>query len=884
MKKILILIVAFVFGIGVVNAAVRDGNSVSRANGGASTTVQKRVSTTERKKSTTVPRATVLGNTRTGTAKNSRTPTQRGTTARNNIIQSTKNVAARATVVDPTTSDATTTAETRTGEAYESCKSAFFSCMDQFCSFKNDDYRRCACSDRVDSLDAARDVLIEAGEQLTIFTENLDTVGMTAAQASAMRKESEGEHALTTDNSASKALLQAIMNAIRGDDTTVGGRFSELNSINMAFDTSIVFGGDASQLVATYNGQRLYSAVYPQCRNAVRSECSDTALQRAVTAYLMAIEQDCNTVQTAIEQKQKEMKSAVREGSAMLDLARVENRQKHNSDDITTCINNVENAILSEEVCGANYHKCLDNGEYIDIATGKPIIGVEKFYELGNLLKFTPGLDAATQKLSKTSGNKTFVNNFEKRTKKFAKPALDKCVEIADTVWEEYLDKAMLAIYYAQQSKVSEIKQGCFDFISQCYESTNVSITAAMAQLTGDNTVLLQPDRLTLSTQLCQDYISSCDNMFKTDENAETGIIAEYVQNQQQEDVLSACRAVVKQCFDKYGGTGYENFYYPYSGLFDTGKAPDWFTLYDTDGQLKSPCAKQLDKISSCRNTADNKMLDKAFGGFDAFYVEQLTLKDGTKTFRTLDSYTETTPREYGLKKDNPEDVTLSDNTPLPGIYRLRHRDLRSVGVATEIYNQIIDTLSTQCVNINGRFIPIQSLQESVYDSSNYCKWHKINSNELTNNHDLYYKYGISSNENMCPRDYGLSVDVQSWGACSCWGNGGRRSKNGRAATCVSVLPINEQNISDMDCGQIPNSSVYTDQYNYVVDNTVEPYSHLVDQWCTQKATDSKNRVCPYGYFTVFVSPTDGSYNCSELQVQESILGPYFEENVPEGI
>ncbi|MBR4475717.1 MAG: hypothetical protein IKP05_03480 [Alphaproteobacteria bacterium] len=875
MKKILILIVAFAMGIDAVNAAVRDGNSASRTNGGTTTTVQKRVSTTERKKSTTAPRVTVLGNTRnTNTVKNSRTSTQRGTATRN-IIQPTKNVTARAATP---VSDATSAAETRTGGAYESCKTAFFSCMDQFCSLKNDDYRRCSCSDRVDSLGAARDVLIEAGEQLTIFTENLDTVGMTAAQASSLRTESEGEHALTTDNSASKALLQAIMNAIRGGDTTVGGRYSELNSINLAFDTSIVFGGDASQLVATYNGQRLYSAVYPQCRNAVRSECSDTALQRAVTAYLMAIEQDCNTVQTAIEQKQKEMKSAVREGSALLDLARVENRQKHNTDDITTCINNVEDAILSEEVCGANYHKCLDNGEYIDIATGKPIIGVEKFYELGNLLKFAPGLDAATQRLSKTSGNKVFVNNFEKRTKKFAKPALDKCVEIADTVWEEYLDKAMLAIYYAQQSKVSEIKQGCFDFISQCYESTNVSITAAMAQLTGDNAIILQPDRLSLSTQLCQDYISSCDNMFKTDENADVGIIAEYVQNQQQEDVLAACRAVAKQCFDKYGGTGYENFYYPYSGLFDTGKAPDWFTLYDTDGKtLKSPCAKQLDKISSCRDT---DMLKKAFGGFDMFYVE----KNPTDNTFTIKNHSDTI--EYGIEKPGEEESDPST---------LRHRDLRAVGVATEIYNQIIDTLSTQCLNINGRFMPVQTLtQDNIYDTTNYCKWRTFtfDTNVVcsTNSAEiqcLYAGYGIASNENMCPRDYGLSVDVQSWGSCSCWDNGGRRSKNGRTATCVAVLPTEtSQDDSTICSSQLGATTTTPTSYHASTDMAV-------DKWCTQKAVDSHGRVCPYRYFTVKLDAnqtpgttnTLSSYSCATTQFDDSESPePYFEEMVPESI
>ena len=132
---------------------------------------------------------------------------------------------------------------------------------------------------------------------------------------------------------------------------------------------------------------------------------------------------------------------------------------------------------------------------------------------------------------------------------------MDKCTEIADTVWEEYLDKAMLTIYYAQQSKVSEIKQGCFDFVSKCYESSDASITAAMSQLLGNSSIILQPDRVTLSSQLCQDYVQSCNNMF------DGNIIELYVNKRENEDVLAACRAAVKQCFDNYGGTGYENFF-----------------------------------------------------------------------------------------------------------------------------------------------------------------------------------------------------------------------------------------------------------------------------------------------------------------------------------
>ena len=859
MKRVLILIAVFALGIGIADAAVRDGNNALRGNGAVTTTQQKRITTTDR---VATPRTTVLGKTRSTTksADTSRNIASRGT-SENNARTATRSAQSTAKTIAPRAATANTTVETRTGALYEACKSAYFSCMDQFCSLKNDDYRRCSCSNRIDSLIEARNSLNAAGEQLTIFTENLDVVGMTAAQAIATRTASDGENALTSDTSASKALLQAIMNSIRGGDTTVTGKYSDLNSINMSFDTSTVFGNNSGQIVASYNGQNLYSAVYPQCREAVRQDCNDASLQRAVTAYLMAIEQDCNTVQTAIEQKQRDMKSAIREGSAMLDLARVENRRKHNTDDITTCINNVESAILSEEVCGANYHKCLDNGEYIDISTGAPITGVIKFYELGNLLQFNTGVDAALQKLSKISRNKIFVNNFEKRTKKFAKPALDKCTEIADEVWDEYLDKAMLAIYYAQQSKVSEIKQGCFDFVSQCYESGDASITMAMSQLLGTSTTILQPDKVTLTTQLCKDYVDSCNNMFDGD------IVAQYVAMRESTDTLAACRAVVQQCFDKYGGTGYENFYYPYSGTFERGAAADWFTLYDTNGALKSPCAQQLAEISSC---SDKDMIEKAFGGFDVFYTEPISDAGNDKIFTIKTSCSAsnsaaTCRKRYGIGMKNDNDKTLT----------LRHRELRSVGVATEIYNQIIDTLATQCTNIDGRFMEVQFLQNGVYDVSNYCAWHDTGDDADSKYTELNRVYGILANENMCPRDYNLSVDTQSWGACSCWGNGGRRSKNGRTATCVAVLPATTTDESDTN--NICNA-------NYSVSDAAK---NDPTKWCTQNVTDSANRVCPAGYYHRYWPDANNSsvYNCSTSNTPDSVLSDaFFTILVPEGI
>lgn len=849
MKKILIL-TAFMLGIGHADAAVRDGTSTVRRG---ATPSQQRVSTTVRSDNAT-PRQSVLAP-RTGTQPISRNTTttrntntakgapKRTTTSRSAIASPT--VSRAGTAVQPRSatpvSARAATAEsaatqTRTGADYEKCKAAYFTCMDQFCQLKNDDYRRCSCSNRIYDLDDARTIMQQAGEQLTVFTENLDVVGMTSAQATAMRTASEGENALTSDKSASKALLQAIMNSIRGGDTNVGGKYSDLNSINISFDTTNAFGTmDAGQTVATYNGQDLYSAVYPQCRNAVRADCNDAALQRAVNAYLMAIEQDCNTVQTAIETKQKEMKSAVREGSALLDLARVENRQKHNSDDISTCIANVETAILSEEVCGAGYHKCLDNGKFIDITTGKPIAGVVRFYELEKLLTFSDGVDAAQQKLSTLNSNKAFVQSFESRTKKFAAPALDKCTEQADVVWAEYLDKALLDIYYAQKAKVSEIKQGCFDFVSTCYMNGDNALTAAMKELVGDASIVLQPDRVALNSQLCKDYVESCNNMF------DGNIIAQYIDNRQQTDTLAACRAVVKQCFDKFGGNGFENLYYPYSGLTTAGSAANWFTLYEIkytdkgvlDKQYKSECAKQLQNIAAC---SDPEMIEQAFGGFDMIQAGKGQSESGMQYYMPPYKAKPTTYTRYGLLANEKTNITPEGADTSQEVTRLRHRELRPTGVATEVYNQIIDILTTQCTNLQGRFVEMQFIKDGLYDNDNFCIATFADSYSYDK---LINIYGIAQNENMCPRNYSLGVDTQSWGACLCWENGGRRSKNGQSAKCTAVLPITEA-ANDANC--------YTDKnWPYSVLKPDSTDSFTGTNWCTQTIISTDNQVCPIG-------------------------------------
>lgn len=809
MKKILTFVLTTVICVFGADAATRDKNTTQRGKNTSVTTTQTTRSITNRsatKKSVSARTAGSVSVLKSRSATQNvatRTPMVQTTKTQRSATSKKQNISSRAAT---NTSNANT-AETRTGMAYEQCKTAFFTCMDQFCELKNDSFRRCSCNDRVFKYQELSDTYQNVGERLTEFTENLDVVGLTKEQAIAMKTATEGEDALTEDKSASKQLLQAIMNAIKGEDSTVGGKYQNLNSLVISPDMSHAYGmNDYGQIIAAYNGANLYKAVYPQCRNAVKEDCNDASLQRAVNAYLMAIEQDCNTVESALLKQQKSLKASKYESGAMLDLARIENRQTHNSDDISTCLANVESAIQSEEVCGAAYHKCLDYGQFIDVTTGAPLTGVQNFYELGNLLTFKSNENIQNQKLSMIASNKRFVQFFEDKTKKFAKDALDKCTEQSDFVWQQYLDRALLDIYYAQQSKVKKIQNSCFDLVAACYDNQTAAIETAMQNLTGEHNVNLQPAVLQLTQELCNNYIESCNLMFAGD------VIKDYMAKKTVSDSEKACRTIAQNCFESFGGPGYENFYSLQKGLIIPGAALDWFSLYDTStGNVLSPCAQELQSTTGCNS---EEILEKVFGGFDKY-------PNG----------------EYKSEQGGYD------------------RQLRPSGIASEIFSQIVANLSSQCEQIHGFFVEIQYATYYGYGGgeegyTDYCKIRDgeqgdsfevagLNSSDET----LSTLYNFMENEDMCPAGYAAKIDTKSWGICSCWENGNYRSKNGTSETCLPVLRMKNNTAAD---GTVCTEGIIsTPGMNNTSSggDTIDTASKT--NWCQQNVRSSKGQVCP---------------------------------------
>ena len=102
-----------------------------------------------------------------------------------------------------------------------------------------------------------------------------------------------------------------------------------------------------------------------------------------------------------------------------------------------------------------------------------------------------------------------------------------------------------------------------------------------------------------------------------------------------------------------------------------------------------------------------------------------------------------------------------------------------------EIYNQIISYLALQCKNKQGRFLERQSndFTFAAPFEKNVCAYTRTDTGTTASHY-------VGWLEDICPAKYQEMVDTASWGMCSCWHNGGRRSRNGITETCLPILPV----------------------------------------------------------------------------------------------
>lgn len=555
-------------------ATVTRSESVNRSNTTDSNannrTVSARTTSNVQTRTAVTPTTVVSSPSRTAirnattvqrTSSRTSTPPTTGTTTRGNqsISRSaTQNISRTATPVmntatarrgsgnSATISRSTTNTTTASvlSSNYTKCRDVYYSCMDEFCANKDSQLKRCACSSRVNEFDSIKKQLSAVEDKMLDFNQRLLTVNMDKEDASALFQATEGELAFQQeDTSESKKLLDEIAKKLNTtfDDSTFNPNLSPISlSLNAdaAFDNVDSLMGSST---TTKTGPDLYSAALPVCREMALEVCSQDELDIAESGYQMAIEQDCNTVAKSYATQQDKAREKIREGSALLDMSRLDIYQKRNSDDILTCKKKMLDMLTDTTVCGEDLGKCLDiSGRYIDPSTGEAIL-TTNLVNLGTLIT----RPETNQTWTGAPGNEVFVSYLNSK-KKFLEPAMEKCQDIADYVWDAFIEDALAQIKLAQEQKLEDVRQSCTTLTTQCLTKTSDSLEDFDARalsifgVKADKTV----------REMCAEVQNSCTALLNVTEGGDAWNqgMTEIATDKTYDTILKTCREVGRAC------------------------------------------------------------------------------------------------------------------------------------------------------------------------------------------------------------------------------------------------------------------------------------------------------------------------------------------------
>lgn len=427
---------------------------------------------------------------------------------------------------------------------FSKCKTVYWECMDEFCANKDTTLRRCACSTRIHEFDDIKQQLNDTEEKMLGFNQTLLTVSLDKEDALAINSATEGELAFgKKDTSESEKLLQKITDTLNtSSDSKINSNLSAISldlDMESAWDTVDSTAGIAT---TAKSGLGLYNAAQPVCLEMAREVCSDSEFSIAESSYKLAIQQDCDTVANAYKSKYNEAMNKVHESSALLDMARLNAHQQRNSDDVLTCKQKILDKLSESAVCGENLYRCLDiTGQYIDQSDGSAFLSANLF----NMTTLLTAPATTDIKWSRVPGNEEFVT-FLNSKRNYLETATEKCQDVADMVWKDFIEDALAQIKLAQNAKLEEIRRSCVRLIAECKTSALTSIenfdTNALS------TFKIQADATV--NAMCADVQSACMALIDSStgnsewSSATAGIETEMT----YEAMVENCTAVGRTC------------------------------------------------------------------------------------------------------------------------------------------------------------------------------------------------------------------------------------------------------------------------------------------------------------------------------------------------
>ena len=756
--------------------------------------------------STTSSRAASARATTSRTA--SKTPSFSGTTARSATgTQSAKRISRAAELNNEKISNIKSL-------NYSKCKTVYYECMDEFCANKDTNLRRCACSARIHEFDNIKKQLADVEDKMLDFNQRLLTVSMDKEDAAAINVATAGELGYQTkDTSQSEKLLQKITDSL--NDSGNSRITNDLAAVSLSLDLDTAWDDvDAMSGVATSakSGVDLYNAAHPICIEMAREVCNDDELDIAQNGYKLTIQQDCDTVSKFYKTQYSNTMEKVHESGALLDISRLNIYQQRNSDDTLTCKKKILDQLSNTSVCGENLHKCLDmTGRYIDPSTGAAFLSAE-LYNLNDLLQEP----AAGEKWSKTGPNESFVKYLNSK-KEFLEPAIAQCEDIADMVWQDFMDDALSQIKLAQIAKLEEIRRSCTTLIAEC--KTNALDSLADFDARALSAFSVAADKTV--NAMCSEIQDSCDSLM-TYSNDISGNwkkgIAGITKDMSYQEILETCMNVGRDCIVQQCNGTSGNF-----ALCQKKKSDNRFAI------LKREAC--WNEVLQCVNSADNlseiEPEGNTYNGYTEISYSCETEDNACKIAKQIWG-------DCGTTKESSEPKILTPDTGST-LLSWFASNTGSDSCSTAICEANQDSVNGQCI--------------TKVETSDGCTPKDDNNNPLLTPYYITVSDGLT---NYCPDN-----KTDTYGNCCLDGaesNGICVSQDGETATLVATLTCTTTN---SDANLCPNANTTSDVY--CVDTGTPTYDNNITYKCNGKwvvVSDQK-------YYTV--TEAAGSYSLTSL-------------------
>lgn len=442
---------------------------------------------------------------RTTTKNTTMRQTSARTVSSNKIVtgRNTKTNSVRSATSPSHISRAAATVKTRTfGSNYNSCRDAYFTCMDQFCATQNESYRRCVCSSKLKDIQKQESLLSQTSDSLQDFESlNIEMINKTTNEVKAMLSASDGEAAIKQDTSDSANTLKnisGVLNKSKQESLSTQGKLDVGGDIKAIWTTTNLIGGSD---IANLTGEELFNAVHSQCSEMVSEACAGSDLKMVASAYGMYIENDCSLIENNLKAKKTAANAAIRQTRHKMQDTRLENYDAHNSTSMNDCIANVRKDILMETACGPNYVHCLDFTSKYIYPDGTPKYTPE-FYQIENQISLSGDV-------LQNGKNGYFISMLNQK-REFAEKDLKLCTDDADDVWDEFMRQALVEIYQQQQARVKTVKGECLKVVNDCYKDKSDKFK----DLTDNSDKISLAQTLEVAEDMCAEKLNTCSNLY----------------------------------------------------------------------------------------------------------------------------------------------------------------------------------------------------------------------------------------------------------------------------------------------------------------------------------------------------------------------------------